>query len=230
MDLIVTEAPTNDIINEALETDLFGDQYPGHNIRDISLNEKNAIEEALKIKNYISPLSSILEEISDIISDNESSTSTIEDLPHKFQDTKQTKIVETEKIISSFVTPNMFSNIPRDQVIDEMNEELFDLRKKVSMSINMKSFINKLGKNEDIDYEIRFISEYSKKKFQIYILPDDFLSLTRDEILELYNKTNFSFSLELWTISLLDPIKQLYTFLNKLLRFPVNLSAIKEKR
>ena len=44
MDLIVTEAPTNDIINEALETDLFGDQYPGHNIRDISLNEKNAIQ------------------------------------------------------------------------------------------------------------------------------------------------------------------------------------------
>jgi len=70
-----------------------------------------------------------------------------------------------------------------------MNQELSDLRKKVAMSTNMKSFINKLSGVEDMQFEMKFIADYSRKKFQIFISSDDFSCLSREEISDLYKKT-----------------------------------------
>ena len=74
MDLIVTELP-----GQPLETDLFGDQYPGHQISEITNSEKEAINEAMRIRNYISPLPSIHE--------NQESDEEIEDSDQESDDT-----------------------------------------------------------------------------------------------------------------------------------------------
>jgi len=221
-----------------IETDLFGESYPGRLVGTLTDNERTAIEEAKIIKNYISPLVSIIEDIEgeyespqdDIpniskSNDSESDTDSVSEIntpllappsideeellsnskivpsPVKVVqspvDTRHTNNIWNnhqlntinDRMVSNFTTPGLFSNLPRDQVIAEMNQELLDLRKRVAMSNNMKSFLSKLGGNDDIEHEIRFIIDYAKRKFQIDISTDDFTSLKKDEILELYRKS-----------------------------------------
>jgi hypothetical protein len=77
-------------------------------------------------------------------------------------------------------------------VFEELKEEVTKLRKKVALSFNMKSLMNKLDGGQDTTFYIEVIKKYSKRRFNIEISNDDFDALTQEQVINLYKKTRES--------------------------------------
>ena len=94
--------------------------------------------------------------------------------------------------IATLPTPNIFSKITDERLVEELKEEVTQLRKKVAMSANMKSFIARLNGTEDVSYQVEIIKSYSKRRFNIIISTEDFDALPQDQITAMYKKTRES--------------------------------------
>jgi hypothetical protein len=92
------------------------------------------------------------------------------------------------KHIDTFVTPNIFSNVNNQQIIDELNREIKDLRQKVAKTKAMESFLTLLDDRRDTTKEIQYIINYSEKKFKLQLTSSDFESLNSDEIITIYTR------------------------------------------
>lgn len=166
MDFLVTEAEQDTIPTEAIHDET----YPGLKVYEMTRIQEEAVDEALEM-NHLSPIMSGEET-------DESDDEPQSQPPHI--------------PLTTLPTPNIHSEIPHEKCMEELKEEVFELRKRVALTANMKTVLAKLNGTEDQMFQIEFVKNYSRRKFNIILTDNDFDSLTSDQIAGMYKKTRES--------------------------------------
>ena len=167
MDFLVTEAEQDTIPTEAIHDET----YPGLKVYEMTRIQEEAVGEALEM-NHLSPIISGEET-------DETDDEVIDELPHHAP-------------LPTLPTPNIHSEIPHEKCMEELKEEVLELRKRVALTANMKTVLAKLNGTEDQMFQVEFVKNYSRRKFNIILTDNDFDSLTTDQIAGMYKKTRES--------------------------------------
>lgn len=169
MDFLVSQVTNDTLITEALDDET----YPGLKVYEMTEAQRDAVNEVINTK-HLSPI------ISEEPSEDEASTIVTP--------------IEEKSVMPAptLPTPNVFAKIPAEKFVEELTEEVSQLRRKVAMTANMKSLMAKLNGLEDINTRIELIKSYSERKFNIVLTTNDFESLTPDQIQSIYKKTRDS--------------------------------------
>jgi hypothetical protein len=155
-------------------------------ISDTELTQSSLIENNLPVINTVIPQHQVLH-----YEQNQ--------LLHHESQSKQLPIKHHEQIhnishppLSTLPTPNIFSKISEDKYVEELREEVSLLRKKVALSVNMKTLMSRLNGLEDLSFQTEVIKNYSKRKFQLILTNEDFDALVPEQIQSIYKKTRES--------------------------------------
>lgn len=193
MDFLVTEGPQIDVplVTESLNEET----YPGLQVYEMTDAQREAVRIARAEhlnKTHLSPITSEDDE-----EETEESESEVEDDIESIPESKVIPVSaappsEPRHEITTLPTPNIFSKINDNSILEELKLEVSQLRKKVALSVNMKSLINKLDGVEDLTGQMEVIRSYSKRKFNIIIQLEDFEALTSDQVYSIYKKTRES--------------------------------------
>lgn len=183
MDFLVSEADPHAIVTESLNDET----YPGLSVFEMTDVQKEAVSQARERIHHLSPITSEEEESS---SESESETEIIE--APKPPTPPQIEIVHPPPIQETMPTPDIRSKVPEDAIIEELKIEVNQLRKKVAISANMKSLMNRLEGVEDLTQQMEVIKNYSRRRFNIIVSNDDFEALTSDQIKAMYTRTRES--------------------------------------
>lgn len=183
MDFLVSEADNPTIVTESLQDET----YPGLTVFEMTDIQKEAVNQARERINHLSPITS---------EDEEEEEEEGEEEEEKEEEEPKVELLPVPPIPppvqETIPTPHILSKIPEDKIIEELKIEVSQLRKKVAISVNMKSLMNRLEGLEDLSLQMEVIINYAKRRFNIIVSLEDFEALTSDQIKAMYTKTRES--------------------------------------
>ena len=201
MDFLVSEPERSSLTTESVDDET----YPGLTIYEMTDAQKQAVEVAksvTKLTHHLSPVQSDDEEEEESDESEEEEESEDESISHLPDDEKiaepvtvvQTVIqpITQPAVQETMPTPNIFAKLPDEKMVEELRQEVTQLRKKVAITVNMKSFMSRLNGTEDVSFQLEVIKSYSRRRFNIIITDDDFNALTQEQITAMYKKTRES--------------------------------------